>query len=48
MGKSIARAVKFDIGAGGVEVSVVRNDVSRFAQNGKQDALCGTAIVPRK
>ena len=38
-------AHKLHIGAGGVKVSVVGNDVTFFARHTKQDALGGTSLV---
>src|ERR1700688_1475979 len=37
----------FDVGAGGVEVGVVGNDVAFFAHHAEEDALGGSALVGR-
>ncbi len=40
-----ARAGEFDVGAGGIEVRVVGNDMSGLAHHGEQDAFGGAALV---
>ena len=40
-------ADELDVGAGGIEMGVVRNDVAFLAGDAEQDALGGAALVGR-